>query len=169
MIDEDYVNRLIEPECSDNVFFKDRTGYITINYKRRCTQSVACVDLRCHEPSLSANDNDISVKRRRTSLYSQSNWNTSDAQKNYFTQISNISNDMNKRLITNHNAMIEKVQQHGYIVVNHMCYISLRISKMYTPFNIIDVYNNIEKIYNDSFLIVDAIDIYHVLCSFAYF
>ena len=65
--------------------------------------------------------------------------------------------------------MIEKVQQHGYIVVNHMCYIPLRISKNYTPFNIVDICDDIEKIYDDSFLIVDSIDIYHALCSFAYF
>lgn len=205
MIDEYDVVRLLEPECSADVFLKDSTEHLNIKCKRTCTQSVAYVDLQCHEPYLSDDDNDISlkrrrtplysqsnwntadvhvdlqchepylsdydisVKRRRTSLYSQSNWNTSDVQKNYFTQTSHISNDVNRILITNHNPMIEKVQHHGYIVVNHMCYIPLKISKMYTPFNLIDIYDNIEKIYNDSFFIVDSIDIYHVLCSFAYF
>lgn len=204
MTDEDDVVFLIEPEYSDDVFLKKRTEHSNINYKRTYKQSVphvdlqchepflsdhgdiisikrnktsvysqsnwntsdSHVDLQCHEPPLSDHDEDISVKQRQTSLYSQSNWNTSDSQKNYLTKICNIKN---RRLITNHNPMIEKVQQHGYIVVNHMCYIPLRISKNYTPFNIVDICDDIEKIYNDSFLIVDSIDIYHVLCSFAYF
>jgi hypothetical protein len=165
MSDEDDVVFFIEPVCSDDVFLQNRTEHSNINYKRTYRQSVSHIDLQCHEPCLSDHDDDISVKRRRTSLYSQS----SDSQKNYFTQISNISNNVNRRSITNHNPMIEKVQQHGYIVANYICYIPLRISKCYTPFNIVDIYDNIEKIYDDSFFIVDSIDIYHVLCSWAYF